>query len=59
MKTEEIKSIKIEFEGSEADQFKKAIGKINEENSRIGFKSDLDADEIKLLKSLNEKINPK
>lgn len=61
MKTEEIKSIKIELEGTEADQFKSAIKKIDKENGRIGFSnpSDLDADEVKLIRDINDKINPK
>ena len=59
MKTEEVKSIKIELEGDEADRFKSAIKKIDKENGAIGFKnpSNLDADEIKLLREINEKVN--
>lgn len=59
MKTEEIKSVKVEFESSEADQFKSAIKKIDSEAGRIGFGSVLSADEIKLIRELNERINPK
>lgn len=60
MKTEEIKSIKIEFEGSESDKFKSAIKKIDIENGRIGFSnsSDLDAEEITIIRDLNKKLNP-
>jgi hypothetical protein len=59
MKTEEIKSIKIELEGEEADKFKSAIKKIDQENGRIGFgnSADLNSDEIKLIRDLNGKIN--
>ncbi len=59
MKTEEIKSIKIELEGSEADQFKAAIKKIDKENGKIGFanSSDLNADEIKIIREINSKLN--
>ena len=61
MKTEEIKSIKIELEGSEADIFKSAVKKIDKENGKIGFanSSDLNADEVKIIRDINEKINPK
>lgn len=60
MKTEEIKTVKIEFDGEEADKFKSAIKKINEETGKAGFSKniDLNADEIKLIKDLNGKINP-
>lgn len=59
MKTEEVKSIKIEFEGPEADNFKSAIKKIEQENTRVGFQaSSLTGDELKLIKDLNQKINP-
>jgi hypothetical protein len=60
MKTEEIKTVKIEFDGDEADQFKSAIKKINNETGRAGFSKnvDLNADEVKLIKDLNNKINP-
>lgn len=59
MKTEEIKSVKVEFEGSEADTFKSAIKKLESESGKIGFstRSDLNADEIKLIREINEKIN--
>lgn len=60
MKTEEIRTIKIEFDGEEADKFKSAIKKINEESGKAGFSKnvDLTADEVKLIKDLNQKINP-
>lgn len=59
MKTEEVRSIKIEFEGVEADNFKSAIKKIEQENTRVGFQaSNLSGDELKLIKDLNQKINP-
>lgn len=61
MRTEEIKTVKIEFEGDEADKFKSAIKKIDAETGRAGFSknSDLNPDEIKLIRDINEKINPK
>lgn len=61
MKTEEIKTIKIEFDGSEADTFKSAVKKLTDETGRAGFNknSDLNAEEVKLIRDINEKINPK
>lgn len=61
MKAEEVKSIKIEFEGTEADSFKSAVKKLEKETSKIGFQQSLDmtADEMKLIRDLNEKINSK
>lgn len=60
MKTEEIKTIKVEFEGTEYDTFKSAVRKINLEAGRAGFQknSDLNPEEIKLIRDINEKINP-
>lgn len=59
MKTEEIKTVKIEFDGEEADKFKSAIKKIDAEINKAGFSKnvDLSADESKLIKDLNQKIN--
>jgi hypothetical protein len=61
MKTEEIKTVKIEFDGDEADKFKSAVKKLTNETGRAGFSknSDLNADEIKLIRDIDEKINPK
>jgi hypothetical protein len=59
METEEIKSLKVEFKGEEADKFKTAIKKIHEDTSRAGFNNtSLSSDELKLLKELNQKLNP-
>lgn len=59
MDSEEIKTLKVEFKGDEADKFKSAIKKIYEETSKAGFtQSDLTGDELKLIKDLKEKINP-
>lgn len=60
MKTEEIKTIKVEFELHEADTFKSAIKKLNEETGKAGFNknSDLNPEEIKLIREINAKINP-
>lgn len=60
MKTEEIKTIKVEFEGTEYDTFKSTIKKIQNETGRAGFtkNSDLTPEEIKLIRDINEKINP-
>ncbi len=59
MKTEEIKSIKIEFEGDEAEKFKSVIKKMDSDSKKIGFgsQSDLDSNEIMLIRELNTKIN--
>lgn len=65
MKTEEVKSLKIEFERSEADNFKSAISKIERKNSIIecgiigvkGASQIMNSDEIKLIRALNERIN--
>ena len=61
MKTEEIKTIKVEFDGSEYDTFKSAVKKLNSETGKAGFskKSDLNPEEIKLIRDINDKINPK
>jgi hypothetical protein len=59
MELEEIKSIKIEFKGEEADRFKTAIKKVHEDVSRAGFNNTtLSSDELKLIKDLNQKVNP-
>lgn len=60
MKTEEIKSTKIELEGTESDQFKSAIKKIDTVNGQAGFKNhaDLNIDEIQVIRDLNKKLNP-
>ncbi len=60
MKTEEVKSIKIELEGDESDKFKSAIKKIDIENGKIGFvnSSNLSGDEIMLIRDINKKLNP-
>lgn len=58
MESEEIKTLKIEFKGDEADKFKSAIKKFHEDSSRTGFNNTtLNADELKLIKDLNEKVN--
>lgn len=60
MKTEEVKSIKIEFEGAEADTFKSAINKIEKESGKVGFNNGtLNSDEVKLIRDINEKLNSK
>lgn len=60
MKTEEVKTIKVEFEGTEYDTFKSAVKKITSETGKAGFSknSDLSPTEIKLIRDINEKINP-
>ena len=60
MKTEEVKSIKIELEGTEADTFKSAVKKIDKVNGEIGFqnKNELNADEVKIIRDINSKLNP-
>lgn len=61
MKTEEIKTVKIEFEGTEVETLKSAIKKLEAESGKVGFstRSDLTGDEIKLIRDINEKINPR
>lgn len=61
MKHEEIKSVKVEFEGGEADTFKSAIKKLESESGKAGFSknSDLSPEEIKLIRDINDKLNPK
>lgn len=57
--TKEIKSITIEFSGEEVDRIKSTIKKVNEETSSIGFKNtQLNADEIKMIRDLNQTLNP-
>lgn len=58
MKTEEVKSTKIEFEGSESDHFKSAIKKVATETTRAGFQRDFNPDEVKVIRDLNDKLNP-
>lgn len=58
MKTEEIKTLKIEFDGEDADKFKSAIKKIQSEESKCGFNSGvLNVEEKQLIKTLSENIN--
>jgi hypothetical protein len=58
MKTEEIKMLKIEIDGSDADSFKTAIKKITEQETRAGFNSSvLNADENQIIKNIFESIN--
>lgn len=46
MKTEEVKTLKVEFEGDDADKFKALVKKVNEQESKAGFNnSTLNADE--------------
>jgi hypothetical protein len=56
MKTEKVDILKIEFEGEEATNFKKAVEKIVQENNRAGFNQTLDPDEKKVINDLHEKI---
>ncbi len=59
MKTEEIKTLKVELEGDDSDKFKSAIKKIQEQESKAGFNNSvLTADEKILIKNLSEKLNP-
>ena len=57
MKTETINVLKIELEGDEADKFKTAIKKINEENQKAGFTQIMNPDEKSVIKTINDKIN--
>lgn len=59
MKTEEVKTIKVEFEGPEFDAFKSAVKKITQETGRAGFSknTDLTPEEIKLIRDINDKLN--
>jgi hypothetical protein len=59
MKTEEIKTLKVELDGDDADRFKSAIKKVQEQESKAGFNNSvLNAEEKVLIKSLSEKLNP-
>jgi hypothetical protein len=59
METEEIKTVKVEFKGDEADKFKSLIKKINDQEGRAGFNNSvLDSDEKILVKEMNSKLNP-
>jgi hypothetical protein len=58
-KVEEVKNLKIELEGDDADKFKTAIKKIHTEHTRAGFNNTaLNPDELKLIKDINDKVNP-
>ena len=61
MKTEEVKTTKVEFDGTEYDTFKSTVKKLTEETGKAGFSknSDLNPEEIKLIRDINDKINPK
>ena len=56
MKTEKVDILKIELEGQESTDFKKAIEKIVAENERAGFNQILEPDEKKVMKDIHEKI---
>lgn len=49
MKTEKIDVLKIELEGQEAIDFKKAIEKVVSENNKAGFKHLMDPEEKKVI----------
>lgn len=52
-----VVSLNIKLEGDNVKNFKSALNKLNEENSRAGFKSScLSPEEIKIIKDLSEKI---
>lgn len=56
MKTEKVDVLKIELEGQEAVDFKKAISKIVDENNKAGFKHLMEPDEKKVIQDIHEKI---
>jgi hypothetical protein len=56
MKTEKIDILKIELEGQEATDFKKAIAKVVDDNSRAGFHQSMTPDEKKVINDINDKI---
>jgi hypothetical protein len=56
MKTDKQEVLKIKLRGDEIQQFKKAIEKINDADSKIGFKGLLNEDEKKIIKEIHEKI---
>ncbi len=58
MKTEEIKTTKIELDGQESDHFKSALKKVQKETERAGFNKEFSAEEAKVIKDLNTKLNP-
>lgn len=58
MKTEKITTLKIELEGSEIDNFKTALKKVNEENNKAGFdRFSMNSEEVSFVKNLIEKLN--
>ncbi len=56
MKTEKVDILKIELEGQEATDFKKAIAKVVDENSRAGFQQSMTPEEKKVISEINDKI---
>ena len=56
MKTEQIKSVKVEFEGDEVDTLKSVISKMTEEATKTGFQKTFNTEEISLIKDINDKI---
>ena len=60
MKTEEIKTLKVEFNGDDADKFKSIVKKINTQEQKAGFTNTvLDADEKVLIRDLDDKLTTK
>lgn len=56
MKKEKIDILKIELEGQEATDFKAAIAKVVEENSRAGFQQAMTPDEKKVMIDINNLV---
>jgi hypothetical protein len=56
MKTDKTETLKIKLKGEEITQFKSAIEKINDADSKIGFKGLLNDDEKKVIKDIQESI---
>ena len=59
MKVKTLKGLKIKLKGPEADSFKSTIRKLYDNQKAIGFKMlDLTEEELKTIKTLNQKLNP-
>lgn len=60
MKVTTTSNLKIKLSGSDAANFKSAVGKLADEFKKIGFKqSTLTDDEVKVINQLSENITNK
>lgn len=56
MKTEKVDVLKIELEGQEVTDFKKAISKVVDENAKAGFHQTMNPEEKKVIQDIHDKL---